>query len=44
MPGPTCVLPDWKDGKIVYLCNLNGIYKSLDEGETFDPVRDSRAR
>ncbi|MHC4252711.1 MAG: PA14 domain-containing protein, partial [Planctomycetota bacterium] len=43
-PGPTCVLPDWKDAKIVYLCNTNGIYKSTDAGRTFRLVCESRAR
>jgi len=33
--GTTCVLPDWKDKRIVYLCDLSGIYKSTDEGRTF---------
>ncbi|MHC4202754.1 MAG: WD40/YVTN/BNR-like repeat-containing protein, partial [Planctomycetota bacterium] len=43
-PGPTCVLPDWKDGKIIYLCNMNGIYKSTDAGRTFKLVCESRVR
>ncbi len=37
-PGTTCVLPDWKDKKIVYLCDLEGIHKSTDEGRTFGLV------
>ena len=43
-PGPTCVLPDWKDGAIIYLCNMNGIYKSTDSGRTFKLVCGSQVK
>jgi hypothetical protein len=43
-PGPTCVLPDWKDGKIIFLCNMNGIYKSTDAGRTFELVCEGRVK
>jgi len=37
--GITCILPDAKDAKVVYLCNRHGIFKSSDEGKTYRFVK-----
>jgi len=42
--GLTCIHPDDDDAKILFLCNVNGIYKSTDEGRTFKLVCVSQVR
>jgi len=40
--GLTCIHPDDDDARILFLCNVNGIFKSTDEGKTFSLVFESR--
>jgi hypothetical protein len=40
--GLTCILPDNDEPKTVFLCNVDGIYKSTDECRTFRLVRAGR--
>ena len=40
--GITCVLPDATNDKAIYLCNRHGIFKSVDEGKTYELVFNSQ--
>ncbi len=40
--GITCVLPDAKNDKTIFLCNRHGIFRSTDEGQTYELVLNTR--
>ena len=40
--GITCVLPNAKNAKVIYLCNRHGAFRSNDEGKTYELVLECR--